>query len=295
MKDSWKTLSDSGPNSGPNPVSSCGLSTKPEPLIMGILNLTADSFSDGGQFSEPDVALAHARTMVNEGANIIDIGAESTRPGAEPITEKTQIARVTPIISTLKQEFGDAVMLSIDARRTKVAEAAFNAGADIINDVEAGADHGMLALAAANDLPIVLMHMQGQPQTMQENPHYDDVVAEVKQFLLERAEAALAAGVAPKNIVIDPGIGFGKSRRHNLALIRNLRVFVETGYPVLLGASRKRFMGAICRETEFKELVGATCATTVLGAQAGVHIFRVHDVRANRQALEVVQAVSPLD
>lgn len=258
---------------------------------MGILNLTVDSFSDGGQFFDPNAALAQAKLMVEEGAGIIDIGAESTRPGAKAVPDKVQIERLTPIIRTLKAHFDSKVLLSVDARRTAVAEAALNAGAGLINDVEAGADHGMLALAAEKNVPIVLMHMQGKPQTMQDNPHYDDVVREVKDFLLKKADEAIHQGVPKKHIIIDPGIGFGKSRRHNLDLVANLKTFVDTGYPVLLGASRKRFMGAICRETEFKQLVGGTCATTVLGAQAGVKIFRVHDVRPNRQALEVTRAV----
>ena len=262
-----------------------------EPMLMGILNLTIDSFSDGGQFFDPDAALAQAKLMVEEGAAIIDIGAESTRPGAEAVPDEIQIKRLTPIIHALKEHFADSVLLSVDARRTVVAEAAINAGAGLINDVEAGADEGMLKLAAERNVPIVLMHMQGKPQTMQNNPQYEDVVQEVKEFLLGRANEAIRQGVAKNNIILDPGIGFGKSRRHNLDLVGNLKTFVDTGYPVLLGTSRKRFMGAICRETEFKQLVGATCATTVLGAQAGVKIFRVHDVRPNRQALELSRAV----
>ena len=258
---------------------------------MGILNLTTDSFSDGGDFMSPETAIAHANMMIADGAKIIDVGAESTRPGAEPVPDEEQIRRVVPIIEALRANFGAAIDISIDARRTGVAEAAVSAGASIINDVEAGQDDGMLELAARTGTPIVLMHMQGRPQTMQDNPHYEDVVAEVKAFLLERASRAQAVGIAKNKIIIDPGIGFGKSRVHNLLIMHHLAAFTATGYPVLLGTSRKRFMGAICRETVFKELLGATCATTVLGAQAGVRIFRVHDVRDNRQALEVALAV----
>ncbi|MGR8947376.1 MAG: dihydropteroate synthase [Gammaproteobacteria bacterium] len=264
------------------------------PWLMGILNVTADSFSDGGDFMDTDKALLQAQNMVADGAKIIDIGAESTRPGAQPVSDAVQIARVIPVIRKLHEEFADQVYLSIDARRTAVARAAIEAGATIINDVEAGNDEGMLDLAAQTRAPIVLMHMQGKPQTMQDNPHYDDVVGEVKSFLLSRVEQALSAGVAAEQIIIDPGIGFGKTREHNLQLVRHLKDFVDTGYPVLLGTSRKRFMGSICRETVFKDLVGATCATTVLGVQAGIRIFRVHDVRENRQALEVTMAVNPL-
>ena len=262
------------------------------PFLMGILNITTDSFSDGGDFLTPDKAVNHAQQMVAEGAKIIDIGAESTRPGAEPVAEREQINRVVPVIKALKDSLGEDIVLSIDARRTAVAQAAIEAGASIINDVEAGRDDGMLALAARTGVPIVLMHMQGQPQTMQENPHYENVVEEVRDFLLERARQAQSAGVEKNKIIIDPGIGFGKSRRHNLAIMKHLADFTATGYPVLLGTSRKRFMGAICQETVFRELLGATCATTVLGVQAGVRIFRVHDVRDNRQAMEVTSAVS---
>ena len=262
------------------------------PLLMGILNVTIDSFSDGGDFITPGKAIAHAKRMVDEGARVIDIGAESTRPGAEPVAEDQQIQRVVPIIEALRETFADKVALSIDARRTRVAEAAIAAGANIINDVEAGRDDGMLSLAAKSGTPIVLMHMQGQPQTMQESPHYENVVEEVRDFLLDRARQAQSFGVKKEKIIIDPGIGFGKSRRHNLAIMRHLTEFAATGYPVLLGTSRKRFMGAICQETVFKELLGATCATTVLGVQAGVRIFRVHDVRDNRQAMEVTLAVN---
>ena len=262
------------------------------PFLMGILNITTDSFSDGGDYLAPDKAVNHAQQMVADGAKIIDIGAESTRPGAQPVADREQINRVVPVIEALKDSLGEEIVLSIDARRTAVAQAAIEAGASIINDVEAGRDDGMLALAARTGVPIVLMHMQGQPQTMQENPHYENVVEEVRDFLLERARRAQSAGVEKNKIIIDPGIGFGKSRRHNLAIMKHLADFTATGYPVLLGTSRKRFMGAICQETVFRELLGATCATTVLGVQAGVRIFRVHDVRDNRQAMEVTLAVS---
>ncbi|MEM7466139.1 MAG: dihydropteroate synthase, partial [Pseudomonadota bacterium] len=179
------------------------------PLLMGILNVTEDSFSDGGDFLNAELAITHAKQMVADGAKIIDIGAESTRPGAMPVSEEVQIQRVEPLIKAIRKAVGDSVYLSIDARRTSVAEAALEAGADIINDVEAGRDDGMLELAAANSVPIVLMHMQGKPQTMQEQPRYDDVLEEVKRFLMERATAAQEAGVEKEQIIIDPGIGFG--------------------------------------------------------------------------------------
>ena len=261
------------------------------PLIMGILNVTPDSFSDGGQFLETDVAIAHARAMVADGASIIDIGGESTRPTAEGVSVAEQIARVVPIIEALTLDLGEDVTLSIDARDPEVAERALAAGATMINDISAGESAEMLALAASHGVPIVLMHMQGSPQTMQIEPRYIDIIAEISEFLGTRAERAIAAGIPSTNIIVDPGIGFGKTKRHNLEILRRLTDFVDIGYPVMLGTSRKRFMGAICRETVFEQLVGATSATTVIGVQAGVKIFRVHDVRENRQAMEVALTI----
>jgi len=262
------------------------------PLIMGILNLTPDSFSDGGSHTDRGRAVSHALRMVEAGAAIIDVGGESTRPGSERVSAEEQQRRVLDVIKALRQTLPEAVAISIDTTLSEVARQAVEAGADILNDVSAGTeDPGMLELAADQDLPIVLMHMQGSPGTMQQNPSYTDVVAEVETYLRQRAEAATAAGIPAGHIILDPGIGFGKSRAHNLALMANLRRFVSSGYAVLLGASRKRFMGELCRETDPGQLLGATCATTVLGVQAGVRILRVHDVMANRQALEVALAI----
>lgn len=262
------------------------------PLIMGILNVTPDSFSDGGQFCVREEAVSHAQQMVLEGADIIDVGGESTRPGSEPVGEDVQLARVLPVIRDLRRHLPQDVMLSIDTTQSGVAEEAISAGVNMVNDVSAGLDDPrMFAVAAKADVPLVLMHMQGRPKDMQDNPTYGDVVEEVLAFLMERAAAAKCAGVAAKNIVIDPGIGFGKRKDDNLRLIHNLSQFVATGYKVLLGASRKRFMGAICGETCPTELVGATIATTVLGVSAGVKMFRVHDVKPNRQAADVTAAV----
>jgi dihydropteroate synthase len=202
-----------------------------------------------------------------------------------------QLARVLPVIEELVLAFDEDIILSIDARDPAVAERALAAGATMINDISGGASAEMLALAASHRVPIVLMHMQGSPQTMQIEPRYADVVAEISEFLGTRAEQALDAGIPATRIVVDPGIGFGKTKRHNLEILRRLRDFVDIGYPVMLGTSRKRFMGAICRETVFDQLVGATSATTVIGVQAGVKIFRVHDVRENRQAMEVALAI----
>lgn len=257
------------------------------PLIMGILNVTPDSFSDGGQFQAVDQAVNHALRMLGEGADIIDIGGESTRPGSERVDVAEQTARVVPVIETIHAEIPGAI-ISIDTTLSGVAESALAAGARMINDISAGReDTGMFELVADRNCPYCLMHMQGTPGTMQDDPGYDDVVEEIKAFLLERADAAIAAGVDKTNIILDPGIGFGKTREHNLVLMANLKAFVDIGYPVLLGASRKRFMGSICEGSRPDELVAATCATTVIGLQAGVRIFRVHDVKENRQALDV--------
>lgn len=263
------------------------------PVIMGILNLTPDSFSDGGRYTDVERALIHARQMVDEGARIIDVGGESTRPGSERVSVEEQLSRILDIIRALRRELPADTVISVDTTRVPVAEAAIRAGASMLNDVSAGRDDPrMFALAAETGVPIALMHMQGTPATMQDNPAYNDVVAEVDDFLRQRARAAEEAGVAKEQIVVDPGIGFGKTREHNLQLLAALPVFVASGYPVLLGTSRKRFMGAVCQEKDTDQLIGATCSTTVIGAQAGVSIFRVHDVRPNRQAMEVTRAIA---
>lgn len=262
------------------------------PLIMGIVNITPDSFSDGGAFLDRDRAVAHALELVQQGADILDLGGESTRPGAEPVAAEVQIERVLPVLEQLVQSLPEGFPLSIDTTLGPVAEAAIHAGASIINDISAGEeDAHMFSLAAAAGVDLILMHKQGTPATMQENPVYEDVVEEVRDYLLERAAAALSAGVKQENIVIDPGIGFGKTLEHNLLIMENLGRYVETDYPVLLGASRKSFLKRLCQRGEPGALAGATCATTVLGVQAGVRILRVHDVRENRQALDVAWAL----
>ncbi|MCI0399812.1 MAG: dihydropteroate synthase [Gammaproteobacteria bacterium] len=262
------------------------------PLIAGILNLTPDSFSDGGLYVREEDAIRHACTMTDEGADIIDVGGESSRPGAEPVGAKEQIRRVIDVIRRLREILPATVAISIDTTLSDVANTALEAGASIINDTSAGRDdEKMFELAAVHNVPLVLMHRKGTPKTMQDNPTYGDVVQEVKAFLLQRAESALAAGVRKKQIILDPGIGFGKTRDHNLHLMANLTQFVATGYPVLLGTSRKRFMGSVCGESESQLLVGATCSTTALGVAAGVKILRVHDVKPNRQAANVAWAI----
>ncbi len=261
------------------------------PQIMGILNVTPDSFSDGGKYTGLAVAIRQAEAMIDEGADVIDVGGESTRPGASPVSAEEQIRRTVAVITSIHSN-NPKVQISIDTTLSKVAQAAIKAGAGLINDVSAGlGDAAMLPLAAASDIPIVLMHMLGTPQTMQDNPDYGDVVAEVIAFLQNRVNSALAAGVKAQNIVIDPGIGFGKRKQDNIDLLANLKLFVDLGYPVLLGASRKRFMGSILQVEEPSELVTATAVTTALGVMAGVNMFRVHDVKANRQAADVAWAI----
>jgi len=259
---------------------------------MGILNVTPDSFSDGGLFLDPEVATQEAQRMVAEGADLIDVGGESTRPGADPVDAAEQIRRVAPAIERLRRVLPPAFPISIDTTRGEVAEAALAAGAGLVNDVSAGRDDpSMFDRVAAHGVPIVLMHMQGSPKTMQENPIYRNVVDEVIDFLSSRAAAAERAGIARERIWLDPGIGFGKRKDDNLKLIAHLDRLVATGFPILLGASRKRFMGAVCGEQRPNGLMAATVATTALGVMAGVAMFRVHDIRPNRQAADVAAAI----
>lgn len=266
------------------------------PVIVGILNVTPDSFSDGGRYADPDAAVARALQMLDEGADFIDVGGESTRPGATRIDERGQIGRVVPVIERLCREVS-GVVVSIDTTRVGVARAALDEGASLINDVSAGRDdEGMFALAAERCAPLILTHMQGDPQTMQDNPRYGDVVGEVESYLLERVELAIGAGVLRGQVLIDPGIGFGKTTRHNLQLLAHLDRLVSTGMPVMLGTSRKRCLKELCdlpsgHAPQTQDLAAATCATTALGVAAGVQLFRVHDVRQNRHAADVAWAI----
>ncbi|GAB6140054.1 dihydropteroate synthase [Methylosoma difficile] len=263
-----------------------------KPLLMGILNVTPDSFSDGGRYNSVSSALQQAEKMVAEGADILDIGGESTRPGSDPVDPAEQIRRVIPVITAIRSHLPKTVQLSIDTTSSEVAEAALEAGVNIINDVSAGNDDAaILALAAQADVPVILMHSLGAPKTMQDNPHYDDVVQEVLEALLLRVNTAQAVGIQADKIIIDPGIGFGKRKQDNLALLAHLEQLVGLGYMVLLGTSRKRFMGSICQVDNPAQLVTATAVTTALGVLSGVRIFRVHDVLENRQALEVAWAI----
>jgi len=286
----WFEMTERVPNEKQN--NKMTFPNKEHPLIMGILNVTPDSFSDGGRFDETTPAVKHALDMMYEGADIIDVGGESTRPGSERVNAEEQILRVADIIKSIREIALEEIEISIDTTLSKVAEAAIESGASMINDVSAGNDDPqILELAADRNVPIILMHMQGNPQTMQSNPVYDDVVEDIRAYLLDRVETAMAAGIKHENIAIDPGIGFGKTQVHNIQLMSRLERFVDTGLPVLLGASRKRFISAICEGVEPDELVGATCATTVAGVNAGVQIFRVHDVRPNKQAADVAYAL----
>jgi dihydropteroate synthase len=258
-------------------------------LVMGILNVTPDSFSDGGQFFDTQSAIQHGLQMASNGAAIIDIGAESTRPGSQPIAAHSQVKRVIPVIKELAQR--TAIPLSIDTYNVQVATAALDAGASIINDITALADDAMAELAAKRGVPAVLMHMKGTPATMQKEATYADVVKEVKEFLLERAMKAEKFGIPKEKIFIDPGIGFGKTAEHNLLLLKHLDEFTATGYRVLLGTSRKRFIGQITGKENPAERVFGTAATVAMAAAAGVSIVRVHDVA---QMIDVVKVVNSI-
>lgn len=259
------------------------------PCIMGIVNVTPDSFSDGGRFLDPEEALAQSLSLVREGAGIIDIGGESTRPGSDAVGEDEELRRVVPVVEALAARVG--VPISVDTVKASVARGSLEAGAAIINDISAlRADPGMVDVVADSGCAVCLMHMLGEPKTMQDNPVYKDVVGEVLAFLEERMSFALAHGVREEQILVDPGIGFGKTVEHNLVLLRELDRFRELGRPILLGTSRKRFLGSILGSAPRERAVG-TVATTVIGLLAGAHIFRVHDVKPNFEALRVGLAV----
>jgi dihydropteroate synthase len=257
---------------------------------MGVVNVTPDSFSDGGRFLDPEAALAQARRLIGEGADMLDIGGESTRPGAEPASEAEEAARVLPVIEAIRAE--TAVPVSIDTVKPAVARAAVAAGASMWNDISALGGFGALETAAALGCQVVLMHMQGTPRTMQDRPHYQDVVAEVEAFLARRAEAAIRAGVRRESIWLDPGIGFGKTLAHNLELLAQLDRLGRLGFPILLGVSRKSFIRAIDRGADAPdERLGGSLAAALWGARAGAAAVRVHDVRNTVQALKVWTAI----
>jgi dihydropteroate synthase len=259
----------------------------PEPIVMGVVNVTPDSFSDGGEWLDPDAAVAHGRDLVAQGAAILDIGGESTRPGAEPVTATEELRRVVPVLEGLA---GAGARLSIDTSKAAVAAAALDAGATFVNDVTAlRGDPAMAALVAERGCDVCLMHMLGEPRTMQRDPRYADVVDDVKAFLAQRLELAVAAGIAEEHVWLDPGIGFGKTVDHNLELLARLDEIVALGRPVVIGTSRKSFLGVITGRAA-GERVPATIATNVLALARGARVFRVHDVAQARDALLVAAA-----
>lgn len=259
------------------------------PLVMGIVNVTPDSFSDGGLHDEPAKAVAHGLRLFEQGADILDVGGESTRPGSREVLPAEELARVRPVVSRL---VAGNIPVSIDTRHAEVARACTEAGAAVVNDVSGFRSAEMLQLAAQTDVGLVIMHMLGEPGTMQDEPHYRDVVAEVRDWLLERALALEDAGVARARIVLDPGIGFGKTLDHNLALLRALPTLAGYGYPVLVGASRKRFIGELTGADEPRERTGGSVAAAVWAAEHGADIVRVHDVGETAQAVRVITALT---
>ena len=262
----------------------------PDPVLMGVLNVTPDSFSDGGEFFGAELAVAHAEKMFDEGAQVIDVGGESTRPGSDPVSPEEELRRVLPVIQGILSACPDSIV-SIDTYRSSIAEAALDAGAKAVNDVTALGDPRMAGLMAERGCPIILMHMLGEPKSMQQDPRYEDVVREVRGFLAERAQQAIRAGVQLENVILDPGIGFGKTLEHNLKLLKRLDSLVGLGFPVLVGVSRKSFLGKITGSIDPKSRLFGTVAANVLAYERGASLFRVHDVRANKEALAVAAAI----
>jgi len=256
--------------------------------LMGIVNVTPDSFSDGGLFLEPEAAIAHGEQLVRDGAEILDVGGESTRPGAEPVEAEVELARTQPVVADLE---GLGYTVSIDTSKAAVAEAALAAGAEIVNDVTAlRGDGDMASLCADRGATVVLMHMAGEPRTMQEDPRYEDVVEEVKAFLAERVEAAAAAGIDEEKVWVDPGIGFGKTLEHNLELLRRLGELRELGRPLVVGTSRKSFIGRV-DGSPVENRIGGSISSSVFAAAEGADVLRVHDVAETAQALTVTKAI----
>ncbi len=259
------------------------------PITMGVLNCTPNSFSDGGQYLTRTAALAQAHKMINSGADIIDVGGESTRPGAEAVSAEEECERVIPLIETLRAELD--VPISVDTRKTRVMQEAIKAGACMINDVFALQDEGAVELVAKTGIPVCLMHAKGTPKNMQLNPFYEDVLQEVFDFLKARIEVCLKAGIHPKQIIIDPGFGFGKNLDHNLILLKNLAEFKKLNFPILVGLSRKHMIGVILNKEADNRLYGSLAAA-VIACLAGATIIRTHDVGATKDALAIAQAVS---
>jgi dihydropteroate synthase len=259
-------------------------------LVMGVLNVTPDSFSDGGRFLDAEAAIVHGMELIADGADIVDVGGESTRPGSDPVDADEERARVVPVIERLAAAH-PALAISVDTRKPEVAEAALAAGACIVNDVAGGRSEGMFEVVREAGAGMVLMHMLGEPKTMQEASHYDDVVAEVKGYLRERIEAAELAGIDPEALCVDPGIGFGKNLEHNLALLRGLGALADLGRPVLVGPSRKRFIGSILDLPE-RERVEGTAGAVAWAVAHGANLVRVHDVKEIVRVVRVVDAIA---
>lgn len=258
------------------------------PEIMGIVNVTPDSFSDGGRYFDPEKAIAHGLKLLQEGADILDIGGESTRPGSDQITTDEEIQRVVPVITELRHHTN---RISIDSYRPEVIAASLDAGATMINDITAMSDPENMKLAAQSQVPVCLMHMLGTPKTMQDAPVYKDVVEDVFAFLQERIERCIQAGIKKENIITDVGIGFGKTLEHNLALLAHLEKFHDLGAAILLGASRKSFIGGICPGTPSDDRLPGSLAAALRGLEAKVYIVRVHDVKETRQAFQIWNAI----
>ena len=257
-------------------------------MIMGVINVTPDSFSDGGEFFEVERAVARGIEIAAEGADMIDVGGESTRPGAEPLPAREELKRVIPVIEKLRGKID--IPISIDTSKAEVAAAALDAGATIINDVTAGrADQQMLPLAATREAPVVLMHMQGKPRTMQKNPHYGDIVREVADFFRQQYSCAIECGIDPMRLAFDPGIGFGKTLDHNLTLLRNLQALRVNDRPIVIGVSRKSFLRKLVDSTEMINGIAPTVAMTSILRARGADVFRVHDVKENVAALRITE------
>lgn len=256
---------------------------------MGVINVTPDSFSDGGSYLDKDKAVERGLKLVSEGSDIIDIGGESSRPGSDPISKEEEMRRVIPVISELRKRID--MLISVDTTKSEVAKAALDSGADIINDISSFRfDPRMMTLAAQKEVPVILMHMKGTPKTMQTNPHYQDLLREVKEFLKEKLEEVQAQSIKKEKIIIDPGIGFGKSLKDNLILINNLHFLEEFNRPILVGISRKSFIGKILNLPPQERLEG-TIASAILSLIHGAHILRVHDVEAVKKAILVAEAI----
>lgn len=259
------------------------------PKVMGILNVTPDSFSDGGDFISPESAISHADQMLQDGATIIDIGGESTRPGAEAVSEQEEMDRVIPVIETIKKRL--PVIVSIDTNKPSVMREAVAAGAGLINDVMALQAPGAVETAQLLNVPVCLMHMQGEPRTMQQNPEYVDVVTDVMGFFQQRVDECVAAGIPKEHLLLDPGFGFGKTLEHNLALLKRLGEFKSTGLPLLVGISRKSMIGAVLGNAPVEDRLYGSLAAAVLALEQGAAIVRVHDVKPTADALKIVDAV----